>query len=69
MMDQAPNMPPADLTADGMGTVSMMDPMDDLFDEAADGLGVPVPMAMPSAPLPASLVFRINDMQRTGCCS
>lgn len=51
----------------GMEPTGLMDPMDDLFGEAADGLGVSIPM--PAAPLPPSLIFRIDDMQRTGCCS
>lgn len=52
----------------GMGGAGLMDPsMDDLFGEAADGLGVPV--TLPSVPLPASVIFRVDDMQRIGCCS
>ncbi|KAK5159798.1 Mediator of RNA polymerase II transcription subunit 16 [Recurvomyces mirabilis] len=50
-----------------MTGVSMLDPMDDLFGEAADGLGVNV--AMPAPPLTAPLLSCINDMQRTGSCS
>ncbi|KAK4894066.1 Mediator of RNA polymerase II transcription subunit 16 [Elasticomyces elasticus] len=64
-------MPEVDqhLAGDGMDTSGMIDPMDDLFGDPADGMDVPVPMVMPSAPLPTSLIFRVNDMQRTGCCS
>ncbi|KAK3115231.1 Mediator of RNA polymerase II transcription subunit 16 [Teratosphaeriaceae sp. CCFEE 6253] len=57
-----------DLTDAGLATTGMTDSMDDLFGEAADGLGVPVPMAI-AAPLPASLIYRVNDMQRIGCGS
>lgn len=61
---------------DDAGDTSMMDNMDDLFGEAANGLdlgatdidaGVSIPM--PSAPLPASVVLRIGELQRSGCCT
>ncbi|TKA79387.1 hypothetical protein B0A55_02827 [Friedmanniomyces simplex] len=67
-MGEPPEMPEDHLMATELDQAGLIDPLDDLFGEAADGLGVPVPI-MPSAPLPASLVFRINDMQHTGCCS
>ena len=45
-----------------------LDAMDDeLFGDTADGLGMGVPL--PSAPLPAALVLRAAEMQRTGCCT
>jgi hypothetical protein len=68
MITEPSSMPGVELmpTA-GMEATGIMDPMDDLFGEAADGLGVSLPM--PAAPLPASLISRIDDMQRTGCCS
>lgn len=51
------------------GDAVMMDNMDDLFGEAADGLGMGTGVVMPSAPLPAPLIARVADIQRTGCCS
>ncbi|KAF7189771.1 Mediator of RNA polymerase II transcription subunit 16 [Pseudocercospora fuligena] len=47
---------------------SMMDgAMDDLFGEAPVGLDGGI--AMPAAPLPASLILRIAEMQSRGCCT
>lgn len=49
-----------------MVDAAMMDPtMEDLFGDAADGLNV----GMPPAPLPASLIVRIAEMQSRGCCA
>lgn len=55
----------------GLGDSSMpdaglMDPMDDLFGESADGLGV---VSLPPIPLPAAVVLRNADSQRIGCCT
>jgi mediator of RNA polymerase II transcription subunit 16 len=48
-----------------MVDAAMMDPtMEDLFGDAADGLNG----GMASAPLPASLILRIAEMQSRGCC-
>lgn len=58
-MGQAPAIPDATMTLDPMD--------DDLFGEAADGLGMSV--ALPSAPLPPALLLRAAEMQRTGCCT
>jgi len=55
-------MPEADMTG-----ANILDPMDDLFGEATDGLGVNV--AMPTPPLTAPLLSRISDMKRIGSCS
>ncbi|KAK3725235.1 Mediator of RNA polymerase II transcription subunit 16 [Vermiconidia calcicola] len=44
--------------------------IDDLFGEAADGLAAEaLGVALPSAPLPPSLIFRIMEMQNKGCCT
>ena len=51
------------------GDASMLDNMDDLFGDAADGLGIAAGVLLPSAPLPASLIFGVAGMQRTGCCT
>lgn len=55
-----------------MPDAAMMDAnIDDLFGEAADdmaadGLGV---VALPTAPIPPSLVMGIMEMQNRGCCT
>lgn len=54
---------------DAGDTSMMMDTMDDLFGDAADGLGMATGMVLPSAPLPASLIFSIAETHRTGCCT
>ena len=65
-IEHAPAMP------DDLG---LADNMDDLFGEAADGLGeglgvaLPPMPALPSQPLPAAVVLRVAEMQRTGCCT
>jgi len=59
LVGDAPAMPDATMTLDPMD--------DDLFGEATDGLGIGVPL--PVIPLPAALVLRIAEMQRTGCCT
>ncbi|KAK5134455.1 hypothetical protein LTR08_006502 [Meristemomyces frigidus] len=61
-LDEATVMPDA-------GDASMLDNMDDLFGDAADGLGMGTGVVLPSAPLPASLIFRVASAQRTGCCT
>ena len=44
--------------------------VDDLFGEAADGIAAEaLGVALPSAPLPPSLVLRIMEMQSRGCCT
>ena len=48
-----------------MPDAGLMDPMDDLFGEADDTLGV----AMPPIPLPAAVVLRTAEIQRSGCCT
>lgn len=53
--------------ADG-GVMDGMDSMDELFGEAADGLGV-AGVPLPQAPLPAKLTLRLAQMQRIGCCT
>ena len=51
------------------GDAAMLDNMDDLFGDAADGLGLGAGIPLPPAPLPASILFRIADVQRSGCCT
>jgi len=67
-MDDHPEMaaPPPPLPDNTM--MDGMDTMDELFGEAADGLGVTV-VPLPQAPLPASLILRVAEMQRIGCCT
>jgi mediator of RNA polymerase II transcription subunit 16 len=49
-----------------MVDTGMMDPtMEDLFGDAGDGLNV----GMAPAPLPASLILRVAEMQSRGCCA
>ena len=74
VLDEPPQMPEAsmsgaDLSAADLNGTGMMDSMidDDLFGEAPDALGVP--LTLPSAPPPASVITRAGDMHRTGCCS
>lgn len=55
-LDQA-TMPDAAMMADPT--------MEDLFGEAADMSGV----ALPPAPLPASLILRIAELHSRGCCT
>lgn len=49
-----------------LSEAALMDPLDDLFGEAGDGLGVVMP-PLPSEPLPPALTLRIAEMQRNGC--
>ena len=62
ILDDATVMPDA-------GDASLLDNMDDLFGDAADELGIGAGVILPSPPLPSSLIFRVADMQRTGCCT
>ncbi|KAK0853842.1 Mediator of RNA polymerase II transcription subunit 16 [Friedmanniomyces endolithicus] len=66
-MGEAPDIPVAELMATELDPAALMDPMDDLFGETADGLDMPAPI--PAAPLPASLGIRISNMQGVGCTS
>ena len=50
------------------GATMTLDPMDDdLFGEAAESLGMGIPL--PSALLPPALFLRLAEMQRIGCCT
>ncbi|WPG99810.1 Hypothetical protein R9X50_00262900 [Acrodontium crateriforme] len=54
------------LADSSMPDAGLMDPMDDLFGESTDGLGV---VALPPIPLPAAVVLRNAVAQRIGCCT
>ncbi|KAK0822170.1 hypothetical protein LTS02_018487, partial [Friedmanniomyces endolithicus] len=56
-MDDAPDIAVDELMASELDPAGLMDPMDDLFGDTADGLAMPAPI--PAAPLPASLGMHI----------
>ncbi|KAK0829182.1 Mediator of RNA polymerase II transcription subunit 16 [Friedmanniomyces endolithicus] len=66
-MGEAPDIPVDELMATELDPAGLMDPMDDLFGDTADGLEMPAPI--PAAPLPASLGIHISNMQGVGCTS
>ncbi|KAK0272609.1 Mediator of RNA polymerase II transcription subunit 16 [Friedmanniomyces endolithicus] len=66
-MDDAPDIAVDELMASELDPAGLMDPMDDLFGDTADGLAMPAPI--PAAPLPASLGMHISNMQGVGCTS
>lgn len=48
---------------------NMMDQMEDLFGESADGLGVQVHLPPSGPPPPPALVQRIAELQTSGACT
>lgn len=48
---------------------NMMDQMEDLFGETADGLGVQVHLPPSGPPPPPALVQRIAELQTSGACT
>jgi hypothetical protein len=65
------NTDPGDTTMNDvvdMQASGMMDPMEDLFGEAANDLSVHVPLPV-TLPPPPGLVQRIAEMQTFGCCT
>lgn len=62
----SPHMESTNIQEPAMVDAAIMDSsMEDLFGDAADGLNV----GMAPAPLPASLISRIAEMQSRGCCA
>lgn len=61
-------MDPSAMTNGNLDNSNMMDPMEDLFGDAADDMNMNVP-ATPQNPLPPHLIVRIAEMQRSGCCT
>ena len=49
---------------------TLIDGLDDLFGETSDDL-VPhnLDVSLPSAPITASLIMRLNELQNRGCCT
>lgn len=53
-----------------MRDASMIDPMEDLFGDAAAGLDVGVGVGLSSSlPPPPSLLRRLAEMNTSGCCT
>lgn len=66
----------SDLGGDAVGmndgdlqNANMMDQMEDLFGEAADGVGVPVHLALGGPPPPPALLQRLSELQNSGACT
>lgn len=63
------------LIADGgledapLADVAMMESIDDLFGDPVPGLDDAMPISIPFPPLPASVILRTAETQRTGCCT
>jgi mediator of RNA polymerase II transcription subunit 16 len=62
-------MDTSQLEETSMVDAAMMDPMDDLFGEAVNDLGVGVGVGLPPIPLPPGLMLRIAELQHRGCCT